>query len=224
MSQTAMRANASKRPAGSPILPDVKVIDQTGRAYRFYEELIRGRIAFIHCFSLAEGRGLPILENIRRVADLLESRLGNDVRICSLASDPTRDSVDAIAVAADRLKTPQGWHLLTGGEVELKSLRSALYRGTLEPDVDGSPDRRRALASFWGAFGANALCTSGQEEDCSTGLIRYGNDALGLWGSVPSSAEPGQIAARADWITIAAPKARDASVRRGGPRQITFSS
>jgi protein SCO1/2 len=46
-------------------------------------------------------------------------------------------------------------------------------------------------------------------------LIRYGNEAVGLWGGVPSHAMPGSIAQRLSWIT---PVDRPAGApKRGGP-------
>ena len=207
-----------------PVVPNADVIDHTGSRHKFYCDLIQGRIVFIHYFSLESERKSGILENIGRVATLLGARLGQDVQICSITSDSIKDTADALAARATQLHVPHGWYLLSGAKPELEFLRSALYRRGQEEDDPADFERRRALGRFWGSLGVNALCGGSEEQDCSTSLIRYGNDALGLWGSVPSSVEPSQIVARAHWVTIPAPRRSDAPLRRGGPRQITFSS
>lgn len=36
--------------------------------------------------------------------------------------------------------------------------------------------------------------------DCSMGLMRYGNEALDIWGGVPARATAKDIAARLSWV------------------------
>jgi hypothetical protein len=54
-----------------------------------------------------------------------------------------------------------------------------------------------------------------ERQDCSRGLLRYGNAAVGLWGSAPLGADPAWIAARIEWLTPRVPPA--GPPRRRGP-------
>ena len=52
-------------------------------------------------------------------------------------------------------------------------------------------------------------------QDCSMHLIRYGNEAVGLWGGVPARSTPESIAQRLSWIM---PGDRPSGPpKRGGP-------
>ena len=52
-------------------------------------------------------------------------------------------------------------------------------------------------------------------QDCSMHLIRYGNEAVGVWGGVPAHSTPESIAQRLSWIM---PGERlSGPPRRGGP-------
>jgi protein SCO1/2 len=59
------------------------------------------------------------------------------------------------------------------------------------------------------------LFTYGGGQDCSMHLIRYGNEAVGLWGGVMAMTTPEAIAQRLSWIT---PEERPSGQpKRGGP-------
>jgi hypothetical protein len=51
--------------------------------------------------------------------------------------------------------------------------------------------------------------------DCSAGLVRYGNEAVGLWGSVPAKAEPEWIVKRLSWVETRPSPAVGTFKRRG---------
>jgi hypothetical protein len=53
------------------------------------------------------------------------------------------------------------------------------------------------------------------EGDCSLGMVRYGNEAVGLWGAVPLMSDPRAIVERLSWVTEQA--ATRGEPKRGGP-------
>ena len=60
----------------------------------------------------------------------------------------------------------------------------------------------------------------GPTQDCSLGLIQYGNEAIGLWGSVPSKASPEWIVERLSWLT---PRQRSVGPpKRRGPAPMAW--
>lgn len=59
------------------------------------------------------------------------------------------------------------------------------------------------------------LFTHGGGQDCSTNLLRYGNEAAGVWGATLAKSHPESIAERLGWIT---PRDHPTGpLKRGGP-------
>jgi protein SCO1/2 len=103
-----------------------------------------------------------------------------------------------------------------------------MYSITTDPEHD-TPARLRAFAEKYGAGDGwlfltgdpAALKTLRQRlftqggQDCSMHLIRYGNEAVGLWGGILATAAPESIAQRVSWLT---PGERPSGPpKRGGP-------
>ena len=69
-------------------VPNVVVTTHEGRRALFHDDLARGRIVLVQFASLADDAGYPVLENVARVQTLLGDRLGRDVHICTITTDP----------------------------------------------------------------------------------------------------------------------------------------
>ena len=110
-----------------------------------------------------------------------------------------------------------------------EELGRTVFIYSIAADSDGSPEALRALAEKYQAgIGWSFLTGDPAElsllrtrmfrsggEDCSMHLIRYGNEAVGLWGGVAAHSSPESIAHRLSWVT---PKDRPAGPPiRGGP-------
>ncbi|HEY2170928.1 MAG TPA: SCO family protein [Candidatus Angelobacter sp.] len=104
-----------------------------------------------------------------------------------------------------------------------------IYSITADPASD-TPSNLRSLAEQYGAH-EGWLFLTGEEKaleqlrrrifiyngghDCSMMLVRYGNEAVGVWGGIPASNSPEEIAERIAWIT---PREIPAGPpQRGGP-------
>lgn len=170
-------------------VPNVVVTTHEGRRALFHDDLALGRIVLVQFASLADDAGYPVLANVARVQAPLGERLGRDVHICTITTDAHTDTPRALADAARRLGAKPGWWFLTG-----------------EP---------AALATLKAHFFQHGHAHGGDAEDCSRGVMRYGNPATGLWGSVPAKAEPDWIAQRLSWL--AARGKPDGAPRRRGP-------
>lgn len=182
-------------------LPNVVVTSHQGERARFYDDLIAGKVVLVHCMSIAGHDEHPVSENLARVQRHLGGRLGRDVFIYSLTVDPERDTPGALAHFARRLGARRGWLFLTGAPEDMQLLRSRLY-------VDNVG--HGAHADHAGHGGA----PGGAGPDCSLGLLRYGNEAVGLWGACPAIADPEWIARRVGWVV---PGERPAGFSRRGP-------
>ncbi|HEX7184227.1 MAG TPA: SCO family protein [Thermoanaerobaculia bacterium] len=198
ISEIALGAPAEERcvrPGRGPnadYFPNVVVHTHQGQRALFYDDLLTGRTVLVHCMSIATEPVYRSVERLARVQPFLGDRRGREVFIYSLTVDPQRDTPRALRDFAERIGVRSGWLFLTGAPTDMELLRSRLF-------VRGAPHHHSA----------------GPGEDCSMGLARYGNAAVGLWGSVPAQANPEWIARRLAWVQ---PRERPAGPpRRRGP-------
>ncbi len=185
-------------PAG--YFPDVVVEAHDGRRGRFWTDLVRGKTVVLHVFSLAGEAAYPVAANLAKVQALVGERMGRDVFFYSLTTDPERDTPRALRDFAAAHGAGPGWLFLTGEPAAMELLRSRLFLHD---------------AGVAAGAGAHAEHAAAPVQDCSRGLLRYGNAAVGLWGSVPARTDPAWIAERIAWLTPRAPAA--GAPRRRGP-------
>ncbi len=176
--------------------PNVVVYTHDGRKALFYDDLLRGKMVMINCMSIKNENSFPVTRNLARVQRLLGNRLGRDLFMYSITVDPEHDTPKALAAFAEKPQAGPGWMFLTGERAVLELLRSRLFMNPDHHDHEHGP-----------------------VEDCSMALIRYGNEAVGVWGSVPAKKDPVQIATRLSWIESGQPAA--VKVTRGGPMPLS---
>jgi len=188
------------RPLNGPyahLIPNVVVRSHDDRNALFYNDLIRGKTVMINCISTTNEQSLRGCANLARVQDALGNRLGRDVFIYSITIDPEHDTPRVLKTFAEKHRAKPGWMFLTGEQSVIELLRSRLFN----------------------QGGHNATHDHNQIEDCSLALVRYGNEAVGLWGSVPATNDPTSIAKRLSWIESA--KTPAPSIRRAGPAPLS---
>src|SRR5258708_21009469 len=176
--------------------PNVVVYTHDGRKALFYDDLLRGKMVMINCMSIKNENSLPVKRNLARVQRLLGNRLGRELFMYSITVDPEHDTPKALAAFAEKPQAGPGWMFLTGERAVLELLRSRLFMNPDHHDHEHGP-----------------------VEDCSMALIRYGNEAVGVWGSVPATKDPEQTAAWLAWIESGQPAA--VKVTRGGPMPLS---
>jgi hypothetical protein len=205
-------------------IPDVPVLTHEGVLARVYSDLIRDRVIMVNFMSILEHATNPVTANLSEVARLLGPLLGTQVRMLSVTVDPANDTPEALCRFARQHRAPPGWLFLTGDKPAVDALRNAFFRHGTDPEEAEAQRRREAFESVWGGFSADPrrlFCSHPSAlQDCSAGLIRYGNDALDLWGSVPACAEPGMIVQRLSWIVPRPARLSGTPLRRGGPANI----
>jgi len=186
------------RPRNGPYagyFPNVVVVTHEGRRALFYNDLLRGKTVLVNCMSVAGDSVYPVTANLARVQRLLGERAGRDVFMYSITVDPERDTPRVLAEFADRHGVGPGWLFLTGAPDTI-----GLLRGRLFADVGGHAH------------------SHGAARDCSMGLVRYGNEAVGLWGSVPSKTDPEWIVRRLSWVSTR--EHASGAPRRRGPTPV----
>ena len=205
-------------------LPDLPVTRQDGRRAMFYGDLIRGRTVLVHFMSVAADRLYPATRYLTPLARRLGRRLGREVALLSVTTEPEADSPEALRrFAADR-DLPAGWQFLTGEPAALRAIHAAFFVHGPAPTADGVPREPKLREPeplepdpFDRARFPSHPVHPGRPHDCSLGLVRYGNDVSGLWGSAPVKTDPDLMLQRLDWIAPRARSAVAAAPRRGGP-------
>ena len=104
-------------------IPDVNVIDQTGRPLHFYRDLVEHKVVvvaffFTHCQDVC-----PIIAyTLVHLQAALGDRFGRDVSLISVSIDPQHDTPAALAAWAKQHGVKPGWTLVTGRPDEMNRL------------------------------------------------------------------------------------------------------
>jgi cytochrome oxidase Cu insertion factor (SCO1/SenC/PrrC family) len=182
------------------LLPDVVLMDHEGRKGRFRSDLLRERTVLIHFTSVAREASTPIAAPLAEAQRLLGPRLGRDLLLLTITSEPEVDGTHALAALAARYGAGPGWKFLTGEPGAVETVKARLFASAVGAGLHSHGD------------------------DCSLGLARYGRAGVGartgLWGSVPMVTAPAWIAERLLWVAGAGPGAQPAAAsppRRRGP-------
>ena len=182
------------RPGGgryAEYFPNVVVHTHEGRKALFYHDLLRGKTVLINCMSVKNEALYPVTANLVEVQRLLGERSGRDVFMYSLTLDPENDTPRVLRAFAEKHGVRLGWFFLSAKPDDVQLLRGRLFAH--DTTQHGSAVVR----------------------DCSAGLVRYGNEAVGLWGSVPVKAEPEWIVKRLSWVETRPAPAVGTFKRRG---------
>lgn len=175
--------------------PAANVTSHLGESLRFYEDLIHDKVVMVNFMSIATEEMFPVTQFIASVAEQLGDRLGRDVFINSVTSDPERDTPRALLDFAKSYGLRDGWRFLTTSTEETTALSLRMYR------------RRPDLAQ--------------QGRAKKVDIVFYGNGSAGVWGTFPVDINPADAASRMSWVM---PRERGVGLRRAGPRKLATAS
>ena len=151
-------------------LPNVPLVTHEGEAVRFYDDLVKDKFVAINMIYTGCKTSCPLTTaNLVEVQKLLGERVGRDIFMYSITLDPANDTVKVLRDFAETFGVGAGWKFLTGGTDEIERLRRALGFRWATPEMDA-------------------------DKDFHTGMVRYGNEPLMLWGGVPGIANPEWVA------------------------------
>ena len=106
-----------------PRIPDVSVLDQTGRSLRFHTDLIEGKVVAINFIFTTCTAICPLLSaNFQRLQRELGEDMTKDVRLISISVDPVTDTPERLKDFAAKFKAGTGWTFVTGGKNEIDSI------------------------------------------------------------------------------------------------------
>ena len=147
-------------------IPDVEVVDQDGRRFRFYSDLVRGRIVTLNFMFTSCGDTCPLVtQNLGRMQDILGERVGREVFMYSLTLQPEVDTPEVLRDYAEGYGVKPGWRFLTGAKDDMERLRRALGFANQDPELDIIKDEH-------------------------TGLVCFCNEGLDRWGACPALSRP----------------------------------
>jgi protein SCO1/2 len=161
--------------AGSPRpFPNPTLITQEGKAVRFYDDLVRGRVVMVNfAYTQCRGQCPRATAQLTAVQRLLGDRLGREVIHLTLSLDPEHDTPEAMSRYVAAHGGRAGWIWLTGKREDVEAIRR--FVGFTDPDPRIDADRTR-----------------------HTTLVLLGNDRTGRWSAMPALVRPELILASLD--------------------------
>jgi cytochrome oxidase Cu insertion factor (SCO1/SenC/PrrC family) len=109
------------------IIPDVVVLDQDGKAVRFYSDLIKGKtVAINFIFTTCTTICPPLAATFARVQREMGDQVGRDVHFISISVDPVTDTPERLKAWGAKFKAGAGWTFVTGDKQEMDKLLKAL--------------------------------------------------------------------------------------------------
>lgn len=183
---------------GKAQLPEVSVQTHDGNVVQLYADLMKGRVVTMNFMSIANETIFPISARLKEVARLLGDRLGTDVHMISITTDPQSDTPQRLREFADTIGAPEGWYFVRARDVDSAMIAARFYRHGRRPELPTKID-----------------------------LIHYGNEAAGLWAAFPATVQPEDAVMRIASVTNGAPVSgsiRQAGPRRRGETGPAFNN
>lgn len=116
-------AQAQAKPKRDPLayFTDRPLIDQNGKALRFYSDVLKGRTVVINTAYTSCSDACPLItEQMVRVRTQLGDSFGKDIFFVTISSDPETDTPKAMKAFAQKNKADvPGWIWLTGKKADV---------------------------------------------------------------------------------------------------------
>jgi protein SCO1/2 len=161
--------------------PNTELVTSDGEKVRFYDDLLKDKIVILNMmYAKCDGVCPTTIANLKAARKILRREINHDIYVYSITIKPEQDSPAALKAYARMhgVDDPQ-WLFLTGKPDDVDLLRHKLGFADSRPEVDRDKTRH-------------------------SGMVRYGNEPLAIWGMCQGSAEPEWIA---DEIGFAVPRA-----------------
>ena len=112
---------------GKDYLPNLPVIDQDGKQYRFYDDLIKGKKVIVNFVFTSCSDICPLTTaRMAQLQEKLGDMVGRDVFMYTITVDPEHDGPAELKRYADAFHIRPGWRFLTGKPEDLQIIRDKL--------------------------------------------------------------------------------------------------
>jgi len=180
--KTASNALTPRERIRARYFPNVPLRTHDGKAVRFYDDLIKGRIVTINVmYATCEGICPSITANLVKVQKLLGTRVGRDIFMYSITIKPKEDTPSVLRDYITTHGIGPGWTYVTGEADDVELLRRKLGFTNPNPKLD-------------------------QDTSQHIGIVRYGNEPLMLWAACPAQADPEWIVKSISWVIRPEPR------------------
>ena len=151
--------------------PNVELVTHHGKKMKLYDDLFKDKILVLNLmYADCQGVCPTITANLKRVQKILNEQINHEVFIYSMTLKPEEDTP---AKLREYVKMhgidDRNWTFLTGKPEEVDMLRHTLGFADPNPEVD-------------------------KDKSKHSGMLRYGNEPMALWGTCQGSGEPAWIA------------------------------
>jgi protein SCO1/2 len=151
-------------------LPNIELVTSEGQKVKFYDDLVKDKIVILNLmYAHCNGICPTTTTTLKKVRSLLHAQLTCEIFTYSLTLKPEEDSPASLKEYARMhgINDPH-WLFLTGKPDDVDLLRHTIGFADPNPDIDRDKSRH-------------------------SGMLRYGNEPMTIWGTCQGSAEP-------DWI------------------------
>jgi len=147
--------------------PNFELVSQNGKKMKFYDDMLKDKIVLIN-FMYADCQGVcpTITANLKHVQKILHEQINHEIFFYSITIKPEVDTPDKLKEYAQMHRiTDNYWNFMTGKPEEVDMIRHSL--GFADPNPELDKDKAR-----------------------HSGMVRYGNEPMTLWGMCQGSGEP----------------------------------
>jgi len=151
--------------------PNLELVTSEGKEVKFYDDLLKDKIVVLNLmYANCEGVCPTITSNLKVVQKYLREQIKHDIFIYSLTLKPEEDTPARLKEYAKMHHiTDKNWTFLTGKPENVEFLRHKL--GFADPNLEIDKDKSK-----------------------HSGMLRYGNEPMSIWGTCQGSGEPEWIA------------------------------
>jgi cytochrome oxidase Cu insertion factor (SCO1/SenC/PrrC family) len=113
---------------------DLPVIAQDGKERRFFSDVLMDKVVLIYLFFTNCENTCPVInQTLANVQDLLGDRLGIDITLISITTDPARDTPAVVREYSNYFEPRAGWLFLTGDPQNMKTIVGRLGHTSSDP-------------------------------------------------------------------------------------------
>lgn len=151
--------------------PNVELVTHHGQKVKLYDDLLKDKILVLNLmYADCQGVCPTITANLKRVQKILKEQINHEVFIYSMTLKPEEDTPAKLREYVKMHSiNDKNWTFLTGKPEEVDMLRHMLGFADPNPEVD-------------------------KDKSKHSGMLRYGNEPMALWGTCQGSGEPAWIA------------------------------
>jgi protein SCO1/2 len=113
---------------------DLPVVAQDGQERRFFSDILKDKVVLIYLFFTNCENTCPVInQTLANVQDMLGGRLGNEIVLISITTDPTRDTPPVVREYSDHFEPRPGWLFLTGDAHNIRTIVGRLGHNSPDP-------------------------------------------------------------------------------------------